>query len=185
MTKTEFLSLLEQRLMVLNDEERSDLLSEYQQHIEMKIQSGLSEEDAIADFGDPDALIRELLEAYHLNTSYSPESAGPSGVSSRLSRFLDTLKSGFSKPSLPKLSLREHVMHAVHFVLRCIGFLVLLFVAALALGCIAGSAASLVFLLQGYRILGLFLVVLGCALLSAAISLLLMQFVFQRGGADQ
>ena len=46
MTKTEFLNLLEQRLFVLNDNERADLLSEYEQHIEMKIQSGLSEEEA-------------------------------------------------------------------------------------------------------------------------------------------
>lgn len=74
MTKTEFLNLLEQRLMVLNDDERTDLLSEYEQHIEMKIQSGLSEEDAIADFGDPEDLIKELLEAYHLNTSYQQKS---------------------------------------------------------------------------------------------------------------
>lgn len=73
MTKTEFLNLLEQRLMVLNDDERADLLSEYEQHIEMKIQSGLSEEEAIADFGDPDELIRELLEAYHLNTNYQAQ----------------------------------------------------------------------------------------------------------------
>lgn len=74
MTKTEFLNLLEQRLMVLNDDERADLLSEYEQHIEMKIQSGLSEEEAIADFGDPEELIKELLEAYHLNTAYQQKS---------------------------------------------------------------------------------------------------------------
>ncbi|MBO5428522.1 MAG: DUF1700 domain-containing protein, partial [Peptococcaceae bacterium] len=72
MTKTEFLALLEQRLMVLNDDERADLLSEYEQHIEMKVASGLSEEDAIADFGDPEELIKELLDAYHLNTNYQP-----------------------------------------------------------------------------------------------------------------
>lgn len=72
MNKTEFLTLLEQRLMVLNDDERADLLSEYEQHIEMKVVSGLSEEEVIADFGDPEELIKELLDAYHLNTSYQP-----------------------------------------------------------------------------------------------------------------
>ena len=56
MTKHEFLNLLEQRLIVLNDDERADLLNEYEQHIEMKMQSGLSEEEAIADFGDPEEL---------------------------------------------------------------------------------------------------------------------------------
>ena len=73
MTKTEFLAFLEQRLIVLNDTERNDLLSEYEQHIEMKVESGLSEEDAIADFGDPEELVRELLDAYHLNTNYQAQ----------------------------------------------------------------------------------------------------------------
>ncbi len=72
MTKTEFLNLLEQRLMVLNESERADVLSEYEEHIEMKIESGLSEEEAIAGFGDPEELIKELLDAYHLNTEYQP-----------------------------------------------------------------------------------------------------------------
>ncbi len=76
MTKSEFLNLLEQRLMVLNDSERADLLSEYEEHIDMKMESGLSEEEAIAGFGDTEELIKELLDAYHLNTDYQP-----SGVS--------------------------------------------------------------------------------------------------------
>lgn len=70
MNKTEFLSQLEQRLLVLNENEREDLISEYAQHIEMKISSGLTEEEAIADFGNFDDLIKELLDAYHLNTEY-------------------------------------------------------------------------------------------------------------------
>lgn len=72
MTKTEFLRFLEQRLMVLNDSERADLLNEYEEHIDMKIESGLSEEEAIAGFGDPEELVKELLDAYHLNTDYQP-----------------------------------------------------------------------------------------------------------------
>ena len=72
MNKTEFLLLLERRLIMLNDEERNDLITEYTQHIDMKVASGLSEEEAIADFGDPEELIKALLEAYHLNTNYQP-----------------------------------------------------------------------------------------------------------------
>ena len=55
--------------MVLNDDERADLLSEYEQHIEMKVASGLSEEDAIADFGDPEELIKELQNHVKVNTA--------------------------------------------------------------------------------------------------------------------
>ena len=72
MNKTEFLTLLERRLIMLNNAERDDLISEYTQHIDMKVASGLSEEDAIADFGDPEELIKELLDVYHLNPNYNP-----------------------------------------------------------------------------------------------------------------
>lgn len=72
MTKREFLNFLEQRLMVLNDSERADLLNEYEEHIDMKMESGLSEEEAIQGFGDPEELVKELLDAYHLNTDYQP-----------------------------------------------------------------------------------------------------------------
>ena len=72
MNKTEFLTLLERRLIMLNNAERDDLISEYAQHIDMKVASGLSEEDAIADFGDPEELIKELLDVYHLNPNYNP-----------------------------------------------------------------------------------------------------------------
>ena len=72
MNKTEFLFMLERRLIMLNDTERDDLINEYTQHIDMKVASGLSEEEAIADFGDPEELIKELLDAYNLNTNYDP-----------------------------------------------------------------------------------------------------------------
>lgn len=201
MTKTEFLSLLEQRLMVLNDEERSDLLSEYKQHIEMKIQSGLSEEDAIADFGDPEELVRELLDAYHLNTSYPLNTNSTESGQPFFSRILETLQKGsrslgrsvksFSHTGgvpiaklRPTVSPKQLCIRMMRFLLRCCGFLLLLFTAASALACITGTAATLIFLLQGYRTIGIFLIILGSAILSATISTVLVQFVFHRGGAD-
>lgn len=70
MTKTEFLEYLEKRLHVLKDKEREDILSEYAQHIELKMQSGLSEEDAIHDFGGLEELAAEILDAYNVNPDY-------------------------------------------------------------------------------------------------------------------
>lgn len=336
MTKHEFLTLLEQRLMVLNDDERADLLSEYEQHIEMKIQSGLSEEEAIADFGDPEELIRELLEAYHLNTDYQPknnfaaqisygvkscahflsslfESLCQMGWKALLQTFLrlcglgiflgvlytfgavfcsmlysflvhglpfgnsigrgiyhlielcmylifmaftlylliffikryilidyqpleplQTRSSGESafnfdldgakhyasnakeqageaiarmrlkaaqareqkqtgdggserkKPlqiPFPDISLSALCMKVLIFCCRFVGFFFLLFAACSALGLIAGAATALVFVVMGYSIIGPFLIVLGCALLSVVVTALLIQFVFGIGGA--
>lgn len=68
MKKDEFLSLLEKRLQILNEKERQDILDEYRTHIEMKMQEGKSEEEAIQDFGDIDELIDDILDAYKINT---------------------------------------------------------------------------------------------------------------------
>lgn len=51
---------------MLADEEQEDILQEYEQHIEMKIEKGLSEEEAIRDFGSVRELAGEILEAYHV-----------------------------------------------------------------------------------------------------------------------
>ena len=70
MTKKEFLKELEDRLQMLDEKERKDMIEEYSQHISMRIESGMKEEEAIDDFGDIDDLIAEILEAYHLNPEY-------------------------------------------------------------------------------------------------------------------
>lgn len=70
MTKIEFLEHLEKRLQVLNKKERDDILGEYAQHIELKMENGLSEEEAIRDFGDLEELEIEILDAYNVNPDY-------------------------------------------------------------------------------------------------------------------
>ena len=67
MKKDEFLSLLEKRLHILNEKERQDILDEYRTHIEMKMQEGKDEEEAIQDFGDFNELVVEILDAYKIN----------------------------------------------------------------------------------------------------------------------
>lgn len=73
MNKTEFLNELEKRIRVLNKNEINDILAEYSQHIDMRRESGLSEDEAIKDFGELDELVAEILEAYHVNPEYSKE----------------------------------------------------------------------------------------------------------------
>lgn len=70
MTKKEFLKELEDRLQMLDEKERKDMIEEYSQHISMRMKSGMKEEEAIDDFGNLDDLISEILEAYHLDPEY-------------------------------------------------------------------------------------------------------------------
>ncbi len=74
--KEEFLRELEERLAVLAESERQDILSEYAQHIDLRMAGGLSEEDAIRDFGDIRQLTAEILEAYHVDPSYGNAAGG-------------------------------------------------------------------------------------------------------------
>ena len=59
---------------MLEEREQQDILDEYAQHIDMKIQNGMSEEEAIGDFGPVKELAAEILEAYHVNPEYGDSS---------------------------------------------------------------------------------------------------------------
>ena len=67
MNKETFLQELRSHLQILEEREQQDILDEYAQHIDMKMQKGLSEEEAIRDFGSVRELAAEILEAYHVN----------------------------------------------------------------------------------------------------------------------
>lgn len=68
-----FLKELSDRLQILNEQERQELLEEYAQHIDLKIESGLSEEEAVKDFGTPEELSAELLDVYHINSEFAAQ----------------------------------------------------------------------------------------------------------------
>lgn len=68
MLKSEFLELLNQKLSLINDKEREDIILEYGTYIDDKIANGVSEEEAVAGFGDVDELAKEILSAYKINT---------------------------------------------------------------------------------------------------------------------
>lgn len=53
---------------MINDKEKEDIILEYGTYIDDKIASGVSEEEAVAGFGDVDELAKEILSAYKINT---------------------------------------------------------------------------------------------------------------------
>ncbi len=75
-TKETFLGELGEYLSVLEDREQEDILEEYSQHIDMKMQKGLSEEEAIRDFGSVKELAAEILEAYHVKPGFGQPEKG-------------------------------------------------------------------------------------------------------------
>ncbi len=75
MNKETFLEELRGYLRILEDQEQEDILEEYAQHIDMKLQKGLSEEEAIRDFGPMRQLAAEILEAYHVKPEFDKKSS--------------------------------------------------------------------------------------------------------------
>ncbi len=64
MKKQEFLNKLDKCLAKISKEERLDLLNEYSLNIDDKMANGMSEEEAVSGFGNPQALANDLLETF-------------------------------------------------------------------------------------------------------------------------
>lgn len=148
MTKQEFLSRLCARLEVLSKKERDDIIEEYSQHIDMKVESGMKEEDAINDFGDVDALADEILEAYNLNTDYvkDREKHKPfeKRVADKVSGFADTVSS--IADSISKKSGKQILSIIVKFVILVIILLLL----RIPVNVLVGLSITLFAFLPGY-----------------------------------
>ncbi len=67
MNKLKFEAYLRSELSILQNDEIDEIVSEYLQHIDMKVLEGVSEEEAIADFGDLNDLVDDLLSAYKID----------------------------------------------------------------------------------------------------------------------
>lgn len=70
MNKKVFLEKLKKKLKILKEDELDDIIEEYEDHINEKISSGKTEEEAVKDFGNFDELVKEILSAYKINEDY-------------------------------------------------------------------------------------------------------------------
>ncbi|MBE5955589.1 MAG: DUF1700 domain-containing protein [Lachnospiraceae bacterium] len=71
MNKNEYLKKLSKLLHMLKEDEIEDIMAEYEQHIDMKMAEGLSEEEAVAAFGTVEELASDILDAYHVKPDFT------------------------------------------------------------------------------------------------------------------
>lgn len=90
MTKRKFLKELEERLKILNDNERKDIIDDYTNMIDEKIREGKKELEAVKDFEDMDELVSNILDAYKINPNYTKGSA------SDTKKVMDNIENGIS-----------------------------------------------------------------------------------------
>lgn len=92
MIKTEFLHILREKLSILEENELEDILNEYEQHIDMKAAGAMTEEAAIADFGDMDELTADILEAYHVRADFVRTKEEKVGGTKTVDRIADSAR---------------------------------------------------------------------------------------------
>ena len=243
MNKSEFLNELENRIRVLEKNEISDILGEYSQHIDMRVQSGLSESEAIKDFGSIEELTAEILEAYHVNPEYEREAdiKEPNnenrgikkrknfasvvgifaviwkGIKQCFGALVNAVKNLFGKMKallkkmfkpIQKENKREQfglpeperdtkqkmrsvgiqykrakglckgvVQKLLRVCFILIVLLCLLPVAALGIFSVFAVGLTIVFLIQGYPVIGIFMILLGLSVCSISVSGLLVSLV--------
>src|SRR5690625_12571 len=76
MTKEQFLKKLEKYLRKIPDEERVDIIRDFEEHFLIGAEEGKSEQEITAALGSPQHIAKELLATYHIHQVESNVSAG-------------------------------------------------------------------------------------------------------------
>ncbi|MEG0980871.1 MAG: DUF1700 domain-containing protein [Erysipelotrichaceae bacterium] len=149
MKKDEFLSILNHRLQVIDDKERKDIIDEYENHIDMRIHEGKSEEEAIADFGDLDELIDDILAAYKIDSKKVNQNNDQ-----KINDFLDRLFNSFQRFIGSFTSLNGDAI--LHLMFEFIVVLILLWVLKIFFWVVGDIGSSILRSIAGYGIGNLF-----------------------------
>lgn len=135
MNKERFFRELSIRLDVLTEEEKKDILIEYESVIDEKIKEGKTEEEAIKDFGNIDELIEEILKAYKINPEYAKKINGNSsfffdsvenfikGATNWLSDFIQKVSNSLNKNKFNSPYIIAEIIIKVLLFLIIIGLL--------------------------------------------------------------
>ena len=140
MTKETFIKKLRSNLKNLEEKEISEIISEYSDHIEQKVASGKTVEEAIADFGDLDELAGDILSAYHIEKKQN-------SIEDYINGFVRFINEATAR--ILKLSGSEFVSFLVEFVLIILMIVVLKWPVNLLVGVITGTFRVLSPLLFG------------------------------------
>lgn len=136
MNKEQFVAAMHKKLHVIEEHERQDIIDEYINHIDMKMQEGKTEEEVIEDFGDIDELVKDILDAYKINTS-----SEKSNYDEKFNSFLDDVFDRFKRFISSFTSL--DVDDVVKFIFEVFVILILLLLLKIPFSIVGSLGASL------------------------------------------
>lgn len=145
MNKEQFVTLMNKKLQVIKEEERKDIIDEYINHIDMKVSEGKSEEEAIADFGDIDEMVKEILDAYNID----PNRANYTN-DHKINDFMDKMFDGF-KGLLGSVTSMD-ADNIIRLVFEVLVIIILLGILRIPFSMIASLGSSLLDSILGFGI---------------------------------
>lgn len=74
--KKQFLNELEGLLQGIPEADRQDILRDYEEHFQIGLENGKSEEEITADLGSPRTIAKEVSAEYHITTAKENQTAG-------------------------------------------------------------------------------------------------------------
>lgn len=145
MNKEQFIATMHKKLHMIEENERQDIINEYINHIDMKVQEGKTEEQAIEDFGDIDELVKDILDAYKINTSNEK-----TNYDEKFNYFLDDIFDKFKKfvSSFTSLDMDD----VVKFIFELFVILILLFILKIPFEMVKSLGSSLLRDVVGFGI---------------------------------
>src|SRR5690625_3134407 len=76
MTKKEFLTELKSLLIQISEDERKDIMQDFEEHFQIGLEEGETEEEIASGLGSPEQIAKELLATYHIEKMETTASAG-------------------------------------------------------------------------------------------------------------
>ena len=123
MNKEQFIAYMNQKLAIIKEEERKDIIDEYSNHIDEKVTEGMSEEEVIAGFGDIDEMIKEILDAYNIDPRQTSNSGWDRKINDGLDSLFDAFQNLLSKFTSMNADNVVKLMFEVLVVFIVLGFL--------------------------------------------------------------
>lgn len=166
MTKNEFKKLLEQRIQVLETQERERILNFYEETIDDSIEDGCSEEEAVSKLGDLDMIVNDIFAENHI---VKPQTSIEKESPIKKNRLYVLLFLIFTSPLWLALGAAGLTLLLCAYVLVGCGYLMLTLIAIIPVGVVIASLIVLPFHI--FRSIPYSLMIMGIALISAGLAI--------------
>lgn len=165
MTKNEFKKLLEQRIQVLETQERERILNFYEETIDDSIEDGCNEEEAISKLGDLDMIVNDIFAENHI---VKPQTSTEKQSPIKKNRLYVLLFLIFTSPLWLALGTAGLTLLLSAYILVGCGYLMLTLISIIPVGVVIVSLIVLPF--QIFRNIPYSMLVFGIALISAGLA---------------